>query len=182
MQDQLNLISSPSGVDVYAKALGRENSRMLGQTPLSLPLASIEKEFKGSGPVYLIFEKEGYRREKVMVTELSNIQLNLSVQMVEVHKIQDEREFNTVIASILECQQLIKDKRYDEALRRLGEIERVAPHLSVVYEMQGAIFYLQKKFGEALHAYRLAVKYNPHSGEANKMRRYLESNAVGEED
>lgn len=172
---QMNVITSPAGVNVYVKPLNRAEPRLLGQTPLLLPLSTVEPDFGGSGPVYLIFEKDGFRVEKFLVTDLSNIHLDISVDMVETHKVNNENDLDSLIGSFLEIQKLIRDKRFDDAAKNLKRVEGIAPHLSVVYELEGALYYIQKKYGEALQAYKLAVRYNPENIEANKMRRYLEA-------
>jgi hypothetical protein len=40
--------------------------------------------------------------------------------------------------------------------------------------MEGGIYYLQRKYPDALDAYRLAVRYNPRNAEAIRMRDMLE--------
>lgn len=171
---RISLFTNPNGAQVYAKPLGSGQLQLLGETPLTVSGDQIEKVYNGSGPVLLEFRKEGFQTTTTLVTELSSQDLNINMEMTPSAGLEDMQGLNTLIETLFECQRLVKVHRYDEALARLKEIERKAPQISTIYEMEGGIYYLQRKYQDALDAYRLAVRYNPKNVEALRMRGLLE--------
>ena len=171
---RISLFTNPNGAQVYAKPLGSGQLQLLGETPLTVSGDQIEKVYSGSGPVLLEFRKEGFQTTTTLVTELSSQDLNINMEMTPSAGLEDMQGLNTLIETLFECQRLVKVHRYDEALARLKEIERKAPQISTIYEMEGGIYYLQRKYQDALDAYRLAVRYNPKNVEALRMRGLLE--------
>lgn len=171
---RVSLFTNPPGAKVYAKPLGSGRLQMMGETPVTVTGEQIEKEYGGSGPVLLEFRKEGFQTTTALVTELSSQDLNINMEMVPQGGLDDLQRLNGLIETLFECQRLVQVKRYDEALSRLKEVEKQAPQISTIYELQGGIYYLQRKFPDALDAYRLAVRYNPRNAEALRMRDMLE--------
>lgn len=171
--------SMPNGANVYVTPLGTSVPKLVGQTPLHIPLADLNPETWGSGPVYLEVQKETFMPEKVFVTELSKVHTELRFTLMPASQFKEGRQIDDLVEGIFYAQQLMKDKRYDDALTKLKELEGRAPDVSVIYEMQGAVYLAKNKMGEALVAYRLAVKYNPGNVDAVKMKRYIEANHFG---
>jgi tetratricopeptide (TPR) repeat protein len=171
---QVALHTTPSQSRVYAKSLGRGKTEFIGETPLFIKGDQLEKEFGGSGPIYLEFRKEGYRTASTIVTELSFIDLNLTMEMTPESGMEDPSIVNALIDTMFESQRLVRVKRYDEALNLLGEVKKKAPQVSAIYELEGGIYYLQQKYQDALDSYRLAVKYNPRNAEALRMKNSIE--------
>ncbi|MEQ1875611.1 MAG: hypothetical protein ABL958_03130 [Bdellovibrionia bacterium] len=171
---QVAIHTQPTQSRVYAKSLGRGKLEFIGETPLYLKGDQIEKSFSGSGPVYLEFRKEGFRTTNTIITELSYVDLNLSMEMTPEGAFEDYSSVNTLIDSMFEAQRLVKVKRYAEALTRLAEIKRLAPQVSAIYELEGGIYYLTQRFQDALDSYRMAVRYNPRNAEALRMKNLIE--------
>ena len=69
---------------------------------------------------------------------------------------------------------MVRLKDYQSSLQKLEMLERKFPHFSIIHEMKGMIFYLQKNFKMALNFYRKANGINPQNIEAYKMKTYLE--------
>lgn len=171
---KVSLFTNPVGAKVYGKPLGTGKFELLGETPLVVDGHQIEKKYSGSGPVLIEFRKEGFQTTSVLVTELSSQNLDIKSEMTPLGGLEDYQRLNSLIESLFECQRLVKVHRYDEALTRLKELQKQAPQISTVYELQGGIFYLQNKYQDALDSYRLAVRYNPQNIEALRMRKMLE--------
>ena len=171
---QVAIHTQPTQARVYSKALGIGKLEFLGETPLYLKGDQIEKSFGGSGPIYLEFRKEGFRSTNTIVTELSYVDLNISMEMTPEGAFEDFSTVNTLIDQMFEAQRLVKVKRYAEALTRLSEIKKQAPQVSAIYELEGGIYYLQQRFQDALDSYRTAVKYNPRNAEALRMKNLIE--------
>ncbi len=171
---RLSLFTNPQGAKVYAKPLGTGRFENLGETPLQVTGTDIEKQYAGSGPIIIEFRKEGYQTSSTLVTELSSQDLVINQEMVPQVGLEDLQRINAIIETMFECQRLVKVGRYDEAMTKLKQLEKEAPQISITYEMQGGIYYLLKKYPDALDAYRLSVRYNPRNAEALRMRDMLE--------
>lgn len=171
---RISLFTNPKGVQVYAKPLGSGRLQLLGETPLTVSASQIEKTYSGSGPVLMEFRKEGFQTETALITELSSQDLSINMEMVPSGGFEDLQRLNEVIETMFECQRLVKVHRYDEALKRLHDIKKQLPQISIIYEMEGGIYYLQRRYQDALDVYRLAIRYNPKNVEALRMRDLLE--------
>jgi hypothetical protein len=171
---RVSLFTNPQGAKVFTKPLGTGRFEALGETPLQVKGTDIEKQYEGSGPIIIEFRKEGYQTSSTLVTELSSQDLVINQEMVPQVGLEDLQRINAIIETMFECQRLVKVGRYDEAMTKLKQLEKEAPQISITYEMQGGIYYLLKKYPDALDAYRLAVRYNPRNAEALRMRDMLE--------
>ena len=167
--------SVPPKATVFVKPLGGGSRKQLGETPITSKNEDLEKDFGGSGPVVLEFAKEGYRNTTVMVTELSRVKTTVTAELRPLQGFDDPALLNAQIEQLFEAQRLMRIRRFDESLKILGEIKRIAPTLSSPYEMEGGIHYLSGRMGDSLDSYRMAVKLNPKSVEAVRMKGLLEA-------
>lgn len=175
----VNFRSSPQKAAVSVKPLGSGANKNLGDTPLTVSAAEIEKEFQGSGPITVEFTKEGYKTVRMLITELSSLDLTLDVELQPASGLEDPVVLNAGIEKLFDAQRLIKTQRFDEALKLLDEVRRSSPQLSASYELLGGVYFLQGKKLEALDSYRAAARLNPRSTEATRMRDMIETQALG---
>jgi tetratricopeptide (TPR) repeat protein len=176
----ITLQSTPSGAKVYVASVGAEGSKLVGETPLSLKPAELETHYKGVGPVQIEIKKDGYLPSRTVITDVSGAELTVSLNLEPTTGLEDFEKLNSVVDMTFESQRLARVGKYDEALKKIVDIKKEAPQLAAVYELEGGIFYLQKKFRESLDSYKLAVKFNPKNPEAQKMRANLEAILSGE--
>lgn len=171
--------SNPIGANIYVTPMGSSVPKLVGQTPVQVMQDEMNRETWGSGPAYIEVQKEGYVTEKVLITELSRIHTVMRFNLLPATQFKEGREVDSIVEGVLQVQQLIKQKRYDEALTILKQMETKAPDVSVIYELQGAAYLAMNKIGEALVAYRLAIRYNPSNLDASRMKSYIESRYYG---
>ena len=174
----LHLDTSPPQARVSVKPLGSGALKALGETPLSLPASQIESELGGSGPVTVNFSKNGYKSKEVLLSDISQLQQSVKVNLEPMSSLEDPSLVNAQIEDIFEVQRLIRVKKFDEALKVIGKLKDQAPHLSAPYEMEGGIYFVRGKLAEALDSYRNAVRLNPKSVEAIRMRDMIASQSV----
>jgi tetratricopeptide (TPR) repeat protein len=167
-------MSSPSQAEVYVASLGDRKSKLVGETPIKMTAADLSKTYGGAGPVSLEFKKDGYTTVKTIITDLGAADLMINMELPPSSGLEDQVRLNSVIDSIFESQRLAKVGREDDALSKLRALEKEAPHLAATYELEGGIYYLQKKYRQALDAYTLASNYNPKNPQVVRMRNYLE--------
>jgi tetratricopeptide (TPR) repeat protein len=171
---KITLLSSPSQAEVYVAALGDRKAKLVGETPIKMTSTDLSKAYGGAGPITLEFKKDGYSTVKTIVTDIGAIDLTINMDLPPSSGLEDQVRLNLVVDSIFESQRLAKVGRGDDALIRLKALEKEAPHLAATYELEGGIYYLQKKYKEALDAYTLASNYNPKNPQVLRMRNYLE--------
>ncbi|MEO5969694.1 MAG: hypothetical protein ABIQ95_07175 [Bdellovibrionia bacterium] len=172
---RITLLSSPSQAEVYVAALGDRKAKLVGETPIKMTSTELAKAYGGAGPIALEFKKDGYSTVKTIITDIGAIDLTVSMDLPPTTGLEDQVRLNSVVDSIFESQRLAKVGREDDALIRLKDLEKEAPHLAATYELEGGIYYLQKKYKEALDAYTLASNYNPKNPQVVRMRNYLET-------
>jgi tetratricopeptide (TPR) repeat protein len=172
---KITLLSSPSQAEVYVTALGDHKSKLVGETPLKMTSVELSKTYGGAGPLFLEFKKEGYVTVKTLVTDLGAVDLTVNMELPPASGLEDLVRLNFVVDSIFESQRLAKVGREEDALIQLKAIEKEAPHLAATYELEGGIYYLKKRYKEALDAYTLASNYNPKNPQVVRMRNYLEA-------
>ena len=174
----LHLDSSPSQAKISVKPLGTGAFKEIGETPISLKTSQIEESLNGSGPVTVTFTKNGYRAKEILVSDISQLTQSVKVNLEPMSSLEDPSLVNAQIEAIFEVQRLIRVKKFDEALKVISKLKADAPHLSAPYEMEGGIYYVKGQLAESLDSYRNAVRLNPKSVEAIRMRDMIASQST----
>lgn len=167
---RINFDSSPSKADIYIRTHSNDEYKKIGETPLVYRADEIERKLEGSGPLEIEYRKKGYRNSSVYVTELSAMDLEIEMELISENGLEDQKLLNWVIDSMFEIKRLVSTKRYDDALSKIKSVKEAVPQVSAVYELEGGIYFLQRKYFYALDAYETAVRYNPNNLELIRMR------------
>lgn len=167
--------SGPRGSGVYVKALEHGEYKKIGVTPFNIMTSEIDTLYGGSGPLYVEFRKPGYLSENLIITEMSSLDLILYKELSPESGLEDQKLLNWVFDTMFKAKELVSKKMLEDALVLLAEVKKVVPQIAVLYEFEGGIYYLQKKFKKSLVAYQFAAKYNPKNAESVKMRDFLEN-------
>ena len=167
--------SSPTGAQVYAMSLGGGTPKLIGDTPLVMTGSDLKVAQEGVGPVVLEYRKEGYIPSRMVVTDVSSMELTLAMELQPSTGLEQPDKLNALFDAVFEGQRLARAGRYPDAIEKLKASQKEAPMLSASFELEGAVLYLQKKFKESLDAYTVATKLNPRNGEAIRMRNRLEA-------
>jgi tetratricopeptide (TPR) repeat protein len=155
--------------------LGDRKAKLIGETPLKLSSDELSEIYGGTGPVSLEFKKDGFSAVKTIITDIAASDLTLNMDLVPSSGLEDVIRLNSIMDSLFESQRLARVGRGEDALIRLKSVEKEAPHLAAIYEIEGGIYYLQKKYKNALDAYSLAASYNPKNPDVMRMRNYLQT-------
>ena len=162
--------SVPNGAEIYVKPIDQQSFKKIGITPLNFRADEIEKKYNGSGPISVEYRKLGFTSSNVIITELSSIDLKVRMELLSESGLDDQKQLNWVIDTIFEVKRLATAKRYLDALKKIEQVKETVPQVSAVYELEGGIFYLLKKFSAAFDSYSAAVRYNPKNLEIIRMR------------
>jgi tetratricopeptide (TPR) repeat protein len=171
---KFSLNSNPPKADVYATAIGGDKPKLVGQTPLSMRASDLRNEYNGSGPVILELKKPGFQDVKTIVTDLGASDLSLVIELPPDMTFDAIEGINDAIDLMFEGQRLARAGRFSDAIQELKQVEAKRPQLAAAYELEGGIYYVQKKFKEALDAYTIATRINPKNPQAVRMRDLLE--------
>ena len=170
----ISLQTSPAGANVVVATLGAEKSKLIGVTPLVLTPSELESHYGGQGPVQIEFKKDGYTPVKTFITDVGTGEILINLNLDPSAGLEEPDKLNKVIDAAFEAQRLAHVGKYDEALTKVSEIKKEAPQLAATYEIEGGIFYLQKKYKESMDSYNIASKYNPKNPDTTKMRALLQ--------
>ncbi len=171
----VTLQSSPPKAQIFVSSLGGSAPKLIGETPFVTSAPQLKSEYGGSGPAVIEFRKDGYNTTKTVITDLGAMELTVSSELRPTTGLEDQEHLNDVVNQVFEGQRLARAGRQQEALSKLKQVEKLAPALAASYELEGGIFYLQKKYKEALDAYSIAARYDPRDAEAVRMRNLLET-------
>jgi tetratricopeptide (TPR) repeat protein len=171
--------STPPGAEILVKPVGAEDYRSIGETPLTLKSDELRARSGATGPIFVEYRKDLHRPARALVTDATGADLQISLELAQASGGEEIERINSVVEAMFECQSLARSGRHEEALAKLRALEATAPRLAAVYELQGEIYYLQKKYTEALGAYNLAVRFNPKSLESLHMRDFIEQTLRG---
>ena len=171
----VNIQSSPDEAEIYITPIGKNESKLLGKTPYVASGSLLVRENEGAGPALIEVKKDGYQTIRTLITELQSVDLSLNLKLNSISGLEDHEKLNSLLDRLFESQHLARRGSYDEALSQLKAVQKEAPQLAATYEIEGGIFYLQKKYQNALNAYEQAIKMNPKNMESIKMRSLLET-------
>ena len=189
---QLIIDSLPQGGSVFLRTSG-DSYEKLGQTPYIRLMSDITSIRWTNDSLSLEIRKEGFVPKSLVITDphsSSDIKITTSLrkldeQLRELLKSEVSRDddgnlthipikgVNLLMDEIFEAQRLIRVSRFSDARQKLNSIQEQNPNLSIVYELRGGLFYLQKDYVSALDDYTEAVKYNPNNLQTINMHKYL---------
>ncbi|MEQ1875402.1 MAG: hypothetical protein ABL958_02070 [Bdellovibrionia bacterium] len=178
----LTVNSTPGKAKVFVRPLGAGESLAVGTTPVVLTRQQLLTAGAQSGPVVVEVQQDEFITERVLVTESAAVDMKLDFALRleselgggQKTGVEDIQSLNQAIDRLFEVRRFISLESYGEALKHLSYIEENWPQLAATYEMKAGIFFLQKKYRDALAAYAMALKYNPKNVQAAQMRESLE--------
>jgi tetratricopeptide (TPR) repeat protein len=176
---QLSSLPEDSSVQLISN---RGEIKSLGKTPLSLDMHSLF--LNASDFAMLRVEKDGYFSQGFVIprtTLPANHEISVSLEQkpeikpptpttpvaVELDKCTQLSKENLTRLSkgVAVVQSLILKRDFEVAKVRLAGVIADFPYISVLYDLQGNIYYLQKNYGEAVLAYEKSLELEPENME-----------------
>ncbi|MCB0412766.1 MAG: tetratricopeptide repeat protein [Bdellovibrionales bacterium] len=172
----MNIQSSPEGADVYLQA-GSQQPNKIGQTPMnissqtvnSLPVDSFKIQVKKEG-----FDTETFVIPKIMFSSSIDISTKLKEDTLAESCKDQNSAIEKAVRSVALVQFHIQQKNYLQAESVLSSLILEFPNNSVLYDLQGNVYYLQKNVDAALTAYKQSLKLNPNNPSTRRMVNKLE--------
>ena len=162
----LRVTSSPEGADVYIIGNDRQ-AQKIGKTPLELDQRNAPQVF--ADVVQVQVAKEGYNPQMVLVPKLAMTggtgRVNFNLEDTTLPKFCQAQgdSSNEIARGVAEVSNLIQKKRYPEASNILQSLTAKFATVSILYDLQGNIYYLQKDMGRALDSYKKSSQLSPNN-------------------
>lgn len=175
LAEELSIISNPIECVVYVKNAETGKRVKVGKTPFKGDLDQISRNITDGNVFMIEVEKPGFETYRILLTRLSNVDMKLSVNLEVDSDMRLTQDFDLLSSELFDVQRMVRNKDYNNSLEKLKILEKKFPHFSIVYEMQGSVYYLMKEFKKSLSFYRKAFGVNPKNREAFMMKSYLEN-------
>ncbi|HLE12662.1 MAG: hypothetical protein A2504_10060 [Bdellovibrionales bacterium RIFOXYD12_FULL_39_22] len=172
----LNIDANQKEVDVFAKTAGEKEFKKVGTTPYKVEFNELRKTMNLS-KIPMVFEirKATYITRQFVVVDMGSADMNLYFELEESRDLEEVDRMNKLSSRLFEAQRLIRAKNYNDGTKLLAELAQEYPYASIVYELQGGLYYLKKEMQNALDAFSTALKYDPKNVVAFRMKRFLEA-------
>lgn len=172
----LQVSSVPEGADVYIVSASRGRQEV-GKTPIQLDSRNTPGLFDNVVEVQI--SRTGFQTQSTLVPKMSlggTGTLHAILQESSLPKVCQSQEdsFNEMARGVAEASNLIQRKSYSEASSLVNQLIARYGTVSVLHDLQGNIFYLQKDLQKALEAYRKSNALSPNNPSTVRMIQKLE--------
>ena len=156
--------------------LSDQGRNVVGKTPFTVKAEDHPQLFSSGGMIEL--RAEGFLPEVVVLpgSELGKT-MTLSVRLGELRAAEtcSHASATALARGVAMAQQQILSKRYMEAETTLKNLVVSYPNLSVVHDLLGNLYYLQRDTGKSLQAYQRSFELEPGNAFTERMIRKLSS-------
>lgn len=173
MAENFEVISNPLEANVIVTTVEGKKV-VLGRTPYTTSLAILKSTYAVDDTINLSVEKDGFESFNVLapLIKSTNVKINANLEIQRDLKLTQDMDLLT--ADLFDALRMMRLKDYKSSYSKLELLEKKFPQFSIVYEMKGAVLYLQNEYKMSLNYYRKAFGINPKNREAYKMKTYLE--------
>lgn len=174
LAEDISVTSNPEQAEVFVKNPNTKERVKVGKTPIKMSMNDMVNNFARSNVFMIEIEKEGFDPYRVLMTRTGSNDIELLVNMEISKNMKLIKDLDFLMSQLFEVQRQIRSKDYNSALKKLDDLEKDFPHYSIIYELKGSAYYLDKQFKQALNYYRKAFSVNPENRDAYIMKVYLE--------
>lgn len=171
---QVDITSNPSESEVYIVNPSTRESTMIGETPYNDDIGSSLRSLGLDSSYIIEIRRVGFKPYRLLVSNINRTKLEIDASLEVDSDIERLNDYDLLIGQILHVVRYIRTQDFDSALLELENLEKRFPQFSVIYELRGSIFYLNREFRRALSMYRKAFSLNPLNRDAFRMKDYLE--------
>jgi tetratricopeptide (TPR) repeat protein len=175
----IKIASEPAGATIFVKSLGSKDGEKIGVTPFEIKDDQLAKKKLKDGPLVVELEKQGYANKTVILSEVEAVDIDVSVPLQAVDQLKEANQYDDISSKLFEVQRLTRTKNYSEALKLVKSVQKLNPEISVPYELEGGILYLQKNLKESYNAFDLAYSKNSSNTFALRMKKIIRAKLGG---
>jgi tetratricopeptide (TPR) repeat protein len=167
--------SEPLQADVFIQDVKTGDKKLIGKTPLQMPIPEVKKiagESLTSGEFFTVsVEKTGFISQSfnVPATRYGTTLSQLDVKLKEGTVPKELRLAKEILDHLFVAQKFAVAQQFERAQIELDKILSPFPDFARALSMRASIYYAQKNYPESLKWYEEALKANPEMDEAVKM-------------
>lgn len=167
--------SEPQQADVYFVSPVSGEKRVVGRTPLTLPMSEFKSVLGNdvnSGQYFpLLVEKNGFLSQtfQLPATRYGTLVTSLSVKLKAGSDESEQKTAKMIIDQIFLAQKYAITQQFERAHIELDKVINAFPKFARALSMRASIYYAQKNWAESLKWYEEALKADPQMDDAVKM-------------
>jgi tetratricopeptide (TPR) repeat protein len=166
--------SNPEGAEIFVYSDANDKPERIGKTPYKQNLNELIQTYVKKNTFIIELRKKGFQTYRILFAKTTNIDIDLSVNMIVSDKLSTIKEHDMMMIALFEVQKLIRGRNYADALKKLDTLEEDYEGFSIISELKATTYYMQKNVEKALSYYRKAFSQNSDNVDAFKMKVYLE--------
>jgi len=173
----LRIQSSPEGAEVTIIYSDRSPQKV-GKTPLEITAKSNPEIFAGNFQVQVA--KEGFQPQTALIPKMATTggagRINFSLEDTTLPKVcqMQEDAFSEMARGVVEVSTFVQRKKYAEASGLVQSLITKYGGVSVLYDLRGNIYYLQKDLARALDSYKKSNNLFPNNPQTLRMISHIQ--------
>ncbi|PIK14829.1 hypothetical protein [Halobacteriovorax sp. JY17] len=171
---KVNLTSTPEGAEIFVINQKAGNKRAIGKTPYVADFNAFMTEVGPNESIQVSIWKPGFEEFNIIVPPITGSDVRINANLRVEKNIKLTTDFDFLVSDLFDALRMTRLKDFQSSNEKLDLLIKKFPHFSVVYEMKGMNFYLNKDFKRSLNFYKKAFSVNPKNREAYRMMTYLE--------
>lgn len=169
--------SDPEGVAVYYQAARSDNRIKLGDTPFELT----EEQFTKTVSIdphsveyfELVFERQGFRPERLLVPGARFGAMSTTVSVAMKPSANDGNIARDLLQMIMNAQKFANEGDFQRAHSEVDRALQVDAKFARAASMKGAIYFMEKNYGDSLKWYESALQIDSQQQDVVKMISHL---------
>ncbi len=171
----IEIVSQPSPAEVFLESTEEPavDPSLIGQTPIRLELDKISL----SSPWVFTFKKKGFQTKEVFIPSEDFLKDKPQIAITLKSSQPPPRPLVRVKVVFHQYEMIkynIHRKKYSAALRDVNDLIKRDPEVPTFYELQGTIYFMQKRYRKAKLAWKKAIKLSPHPRQLKEILQLLE--------
>lgn len=172
----LRVQSSPDGADVSI-SIGDQAPRKVGKTPMTLEASTVPELYRESLQMQLT--KDGHQTVTVLVPRMpmgASGSINMSLNDSALPRVCTSQleSANQLAKGIADSASLVQRKKLEEAARVLEDLAIKFGTVTVIHDLLGNVYFLQRNMVRALDSYRRSYRLDPNNIETMRMIERIE--------
>ena len=172
---EVSITSVPNKAELWIHKNPNDKGKKIGTTPYKGELNDLFSLVGDDSTTFFTLELKGYvARQFILVNDDKDTDMDLTINLSPKPEVETIKKHDLLMSSLFKAQKLIRTRNYNDALTLLDNLYEEYPDFSVISELRGYAFYMNRDMEKALSMFRLAFSQNTKNVDAYKMKVYLE--------